>query len=289
MTTQTVAAETLSDKGHWDSVHHATAAGRSEANRSHGFKARLKRLLGPKFVASFNPYDDYLLWETILPGYFEGRAGGKALEIGSAPGEFLVRLKERFAITPFGVEYSASGAQLNRRLFGEHGIDPANVIEADFFEMCKEKRYQSAFDIVFSRGFIEHFRNPEDVVRQHVNLLRRGGLLFIAIPNLRGFNRVLCSMFNPELIAIHNLEIMTPKKLGDLIPEDLIQPLSCQYQGTFNFTLCYVRPDSRLRRLYAAGERLQGLLNVVFRFLFGTRGAESAWFSPSIVLFGIRR
>jgi SAM-dependent methyltransferase len=296
MTKDIAGAQRLTDRTHWDGVHTAeehqwtsSTVRRSESDRPVGLKAGLKRTLGPKFIASMSSYDDYVLWETVLPRYFEGRSNSKVVEIGSAPGDFLTRLKERFGMIPYGVEYSSSGAELNRRIFAAHGVDPANVIEADFFEMCTQERYRNAFDIVVSRGFIEHFRNVEDVVRSHLNLLRPGGLLLVAIPNLRGMNLALCSLFCPELIAIHNLEIMTPEKLAALFPEDLVQRLSCRYHGTFNFTLCYSRPDSPLRVLYAAGAKIQAMLNIIFRLLFNRRGVESAWFSPAIIFFGIKR
>ncbi len=78
-------------------------------------------------------YSDYLLWDVIFPRYLPRREGLKVVEIGSAPGDTLVRLKETFSFIPYGVEYSPQGAELNRKTFREHNIDASNVIEADFF------------------------------------------------------------------------------------------------------------------------------------------------------------
>lgn len=284
-------SQALSDKSHWHTVHTAEEGQwtASVLPRSGRLKSRLKRIVGPKVIASMQPYDDHVLWTAVLPKYFAQRRGSRVVEIGSAPGEFLVRLKERFGVVPFGVEYSASGAELNRRMFADHGIDTANVIEADFFEMCRDERYWNAFDVVVSRGFIEHFREPEGVVRDHLRLLKPGGVFFLEVPNLRGFNFALCWIFCRELIAIHNLDIMTSRRLAAVVPAELVETVSCGYHGTFNFSLCSTRPDSPLRFLYAAGMKLQALLNIAFRCFFGHRGADSAWFSPAILFVGIKR
>ena len=59
------------------------------------------------------------------------------------------------------------------------------------------------FDVVMSRGFIEHFDEPSSVVDRHLDLLKPGGLLVVSIPNLRGVNGLLTRFFhNPWFVAI---------------------------------------------------------------------------------------
>src|SRR5437899_107862 len=122
----------LTDEVYWDGVH----AVEEEAWTSAGtrVKARLKTLLGPHLLESMRAYDDYLLWNVILPPHLEDRRGATAVEIGSAPGSFLAQLHDRFGLVPYGIEYSPPGAELNRRVFASHGIDPGHVIQADFFD-----------------------------------------------------------------------------------------------------------------------------------------------------------
>jgi SAM-dependent methyltransferase len=290
----------LTEVGYWDGVHAGedqvwtqsqVAPGREPGPalaRAH-LKSGLKKLLGARLLASMRAYDHYLLWEVILPMYLGGRPGAKVMEIGSAPGEFLVRLNERFGLVPYGIEYSPRGAELNRRLFATHGLDPDNVIQADFFAPEVHERYRGSFDVVLSRGFIEHFRDVEDVVGKHLNLVRQGGLLVVIIPNLRGVNLALSWLFHREVVAMHNLDIMARDRFAALFPGDQVEPLFCDYFGTFSFYLFNTRPGSLMRLPLAACTRAQLLLNALFRLVLKDRGGDSPWFSPNLLFVGVKR
>ena len=39
-----------------------------------------------------------------------------------------------------------------------------------------------SFDLVFSQGLVEHFRNPESIVAEHSRILKNGGILIINVP-----------------------------------------------------------------------------------------------------------
>lgn len=292
--------EGLTERGYWDAVHGAED---KEWRRSHptrresatppraigALKSRLKALLGARLVAAFRDYDDYLLWDVVLPEYLGGFAGAKAVEVGSAPGDFLVGLQRRFGLVPYGVEYSPVGVQLNRQVFASNGIDPAHVIHADFLAPELHERYREAFDVVLSRGFIEHFTDARGVIAKHLSLLREGGLLLVTIPNIRGANYLLSWLFHREVLAMHNLEIMARDNFAALFPPETVRPLLCRYYGTFNFHLQNARADSFMRLPLALCAKLQLPLNVLFRLMLKSQGAESPWFSPSLVFVGIKR
>lgn len=288
-------AHRLTERNYWDTVYRGSE-GHPEAapfdlDTSIGrrLKTRIKRILGPAFIDALRNYDDYLLWEVILPRFLQKRPGQSAVEIGSAPGDFLVELHRRFGLVPYGIEYSPVGADLNRRSFGSAGLDPKRVIEADVLAPATHAQYREFFDVVLSRGFIEHFADPTDVIARHLDLLKPGGLLIVGIPNLRGLNLLLSSIFDRQVVAIHNLDIMTRGRFAALFPDDFITPLFCDYYGTFNFRLINTRPTSSLRPVLAICHKIQPLLNLIFRGLFGRRGAESRWFSSNLLFIGIKR
>jgi len=290
------ANQRLTNQGYWDGVYAgeewslARSAPASKPARALALlEARLKKLLGSRLIASMSAYDEYMLWDVILPRYLEGRSGEKVVEIGSAPGQFLVRLKHRFGLVPYGIDFSSVGADLNRQLFAAGGADPANVIQADFFDPALHERYRGWFDVVVSRGFIEHFRDVEDVIRKHLNLLRSGGLLVVAIPNLQGINKQLSALFHREVLAMHNQNIMTRERFASLFPSEQAERLFCGYYGTFSFYLFRARPGSPMRVLLAACMKAQPVLNSLFRLLLKERGAESSWFSPTLLFVGVKR
>jgi SAM-dependent methyltransferase len=282
--------ESLTRREHWDAVHafeKTEAQKPREAAKSWPRRA-LKRLLGNRFVESMSSYDDHQIWDVLYRRHMPP-PGALAVEIGSAPGEHLVRLSETFGLVPFGIEYSAEGVEVNRSLFSSRGLDPQNVLALDFFSDECQKRYREHFDVVVSRGFIEHFEEPGRVVDRHLDLLKQGGLLVVTIPNLQGVNHTLTRLFHPELLPMHNLEIMSKTSFFQLFDTSRVRPLTCAYVGTFSFYLFNTKEGSRLAPLLRACMKAQTLLNVLFRTFLGDRGAENRFTSPQLVFIGVKR
>ncbi|MBK5257371.1 MAG: methyltransferase domain-containing protein [Vicinamibacteria bacterium] len=283
--------ESLTRREHWDAVH---ASERVEAATprvrvgSHRFKRWFKGLLGPRFLEYMSSYDDHQIWEGIYRRYMP-QPGASVVEIGSAPGEHLVKLSETFGLVPYGIEYSEEGVLVNRSLFAARGLDPDHVVALDFFSDECLSRYRDHFDVVVSRGFIEHFKDPGSVVDRHLELLKPGGLLVVTIPNLRGVNGALTRLFHPELIPMHNLEIMSKVPFFELFDTTKVRPLVCAYVGTFNFYLFNVKEGSRLLPLLRGCMKAQTLLNVAFRVFLGDLGAENRFTSPQLIFAGVKR
>jgi hypothetical protein len=61
----------------------------------------------------------------------------------------------------------------------------------------------------------------------------------------------------------------------------------CDYYGTFNLYRFNTRLPV-LRQFMLGVVQLQRLLNILFRLVFGKRGAESAWFSPYLICVATR-
>jgi len=277
----------LTTRDYWDSIYVSKREGASPPAAGK-FKAAARKLIGVRRDL-LRPYDDFLLWEVILKKHLPAAPGARALEVGSAPGNFLVKMSQAFGCIPFGVEYSESGAALNRQTFADNDIDPSNVIHADFLADDFQKRFANHFDVVVSRGFIEHFTDVRQVVAGHVNVLAPGGCLIISIPNLRGANRLLVWLFHRETLPMHNLGIMRMKGFRALFDNQGMSPSFCGRYGTFSFNLFNTDPRSPKRFLLALCQREQLVLNAAFRLLLGRRGAESGLFSPNLIFIGVKR
>jgi 2-polyprenyl-3-methyl-5-hydroxy-6-metoxy-1,4-benzoquinol methylase len=286
---------TLSQQEHWDGVHKgeeeslaATSEPVMRGTRSLRKRVAqvLKGLLGDDLVRGMSSYDEYLLWDVIFPRHLPELRGTKVLEVGSAPGEFLVKFGRKYQCTPYGVEYSERGVALNKRVFSSSGFPPENVIYADFFSPEFQERHRGFFDVVISRGFIEHFTDVESVLQKHMNLLRPGGYLVMSIPNLQGVNYALVRLFHKEVIDIHNLKIMQKEAFARLFETTGVQRLFCDYYGTFSFCLFNVKEGSAMRHALALSHRLQPVLNLAFHSIFRDKSMESAAFSPSLLFIG---
>jgi len=277
----------LADRRHWDSVYDSGATFLAPARPSR-LKNAVKRLLGPTVLEYMRDYRDYMLWDVAYRNFLVAKKGAKVLEVGSAPGHHLIRLRDVFGFEPYGVEYSPSGAEINRTLFRQHGIRGDNVIQGDFFSPEFQARYEGRFDVVVSHGFIEHFADVGGVVARHLNVLAPGGRLIVTIPNLRGINYLLTWIFRKELIPLHNLSIMRKDEFCRLFSRPNVATLLCGYYGTFSFGIFNVRSGSTKRHLLMVCDKAQRLLNAAFRFLFGARGAESRFFSPYLIFIGVK-
>jgi 2-polyprenyl-3-methyl-5-hydroxy-6-metoxy-1,4-benzoquinol methylase len=182
----------------------------------------------------------------ICKKYFPKNRKIKILEIGCAPAIFLAQIGTMFGIQVFGVEYSESGFELSKESFAENNLPIKNLIKADFFDQNFQKKYSGKFDVVFSRGFIEHFDNPGEVVKQHIKLLRPGGLVLVSIPNFFSFNGRVLNLFDPELLPLHNTKIMQLTEFKKLFPQAL-KIKYCDYFGWFDFN--FFHGSSRVKKM----------------------------------------
>lgn len=292
-----VQAGALTEKHFWNSTHINEREDWNSTSRSKEMeqglsspksriKSAIKAILGKRVLEYVRSYEDYLLCEVIYKKYMPETRGLKLLEVGSAPGEHLVRLSKQYGFVPYGIEYSESGNELNREIFASNNIDPDNVIYADFFSDELHERYRGAFDIVISRGFIEHFTDVRSVIEKHTNLLAEGGHLIISIPNLNGVNYALGRFFHKELIPLHNLSIMCKQEFSELFDDQGLSALFCDYYGTFNFGLFNSKRGTFQSFALSCCMKLQLILNIALRLVFKERGAESMFFSPSLMFIG---
>jgi len=279
-------SERLSDQSYWSALYEAeqphdlteSAAGGS-LRRAHD------RLWGSPNVFG-STYASYLIDKIILKPNLPSRRDWKVLEVGSAPGNVLVRFHEEFGYDAYGVEYTDTGVETNRRLFAHCGLDPRHVLKTDFFAHDFHKSYRGHFNVVYSCGFIEHFRDAKSVVRRHVNLLKDDGYLLIQIPNFRGVNYWLARFFQPEVIGIHNLDIMDADEFRDLFEGLPLQPLYCGYIGTFALGLQNRKLTSWKRYALSVGLVLSALLGLCLRVTVRTWHPESSWLSPYLLFVG---
>ena len=185
----------LASPEHWEAFHSAR-------------KPRL-RLPSRLVVATRNLHA--LLRRRVHPGM-------RVLEIGFAPGKHLAYVAKVLGARVTGIDYSQTGVAVACDLFKALAIEGDLRCE-DVFASTVAPR---TFDLVYSVGVIEHFADPSDLVRRHVELLRPGGSALILIPNYRDVYGRVQGALDPANLLIHNLDIMTPAALSALAPCDLV-------------------------------------------------------------------
>lgn len=133
-------------------------------------------------------------------------------EVWCAPWNFLIKFHNLFWLKLHGIEYSQEWIKTINENFKNNNIK-ANIINWDFFNKKFLKDNKDKYDIVYSLWFIEHFSNPEEVIKNHFEITKKWWLVIISIPNLKYINR----FFVPKnILDIHNLKIMDIRTLKNL-------------------------------------------------------------------------
>lgn len=229
-------------------------------------------------------YSNFLIWESILVDILPFDKNLKIIEIGCAPGKYLINFNKIFGYEPFGVEYSENGAEITRKNFSNNNIKESNIILADFFDNEFQKNNYGKYDLVFSRGFIEHFDNVEKVINLHKNMVKNDGYIIVMIPNLKGLNGFLARFLNKKSYDLHNIEIMDKNIFSKLFSNNGLEEIYCDYVGLFSFGLFNTDKTWKyyLYRLFLLIQRPFDLLFRIFRLEF----VKSKYSSPYLVFIG---
>jgi SAM-dependent methyltransferase len=279
----------LTKQAFWDARHEVTIREhRRRAPARHGIRrfldhARIR--FGAEPHATYSTF----LMENVLRTHLPRRSDWSSIEVGCAPGRNLIRLNQLFGYQPYGVEYTAVGAEATRATFAAHGFPTENVVASDFFAPEFQSRYRCHFDVVLSHGFIEHFDCPAEVVAAHLALLRVGGYLICSVPNLLGPAYPFLRLFAVDQLTAHNCEIMRLRPFRALFERLALETQWCGYVGQFAFFGLSVRHE----RSFRGG--LARLLNwfadisdhSMFVALHG-RAFETSW-SPYLLYVGRKR
>ncbi len=154
------------------------------------------------------------------------------LEIGGAPGQYLIYMAKTFQYNVHSLDYSKIGNDYTRKNM-ERAKIPVTVYEQDLFsENFGESMPE--FDLVYSLGFVEHFKDLDEVVKKHVKLLKPNGILMLGVPNLSGIYRYFLNRTAPYLLSIHNTDTMDIKKWTTFENELNLETLFKGYIGGFD-------------------------------------------------------
>lgn len=245
------------------------------------YSGEVKIHIKPKegFFASYDIYLCRSLIKRYVPKFSTETA--KICEIGSGNGKLVKDFSVMLGCQPYGVEYSKKAAT---------GADKLGVktIFADAFDPAFLKKYQNYFDVVFSYGFIEHIVPPKKAAQVHFQIAKPGGYVIIQIPRFKGFNLLKAKIFRPDLIPLHNLDIMNEDVLEVACKSAEIEKLCCKNYGTLKFRFPMEKKNVRFYLLKAICF-LEHITNPLFRILFGDRGFETDFFSPAVIFIGRKK
>lgn len=178
--------------------------------------------------------NDRVIAETLKRWVPSGNKEKVALEVGCAPGKWMVFLAEELGYIPEGCEYVESAVRTTEKNLELCAVPNARVYHGDFLTADFEGR---TFDLILSLGFIEHFSDPVEIIRRKLSLLNEGGYLAIGIPKFTGLNyhiaRVVDETLDHKILPAHNLAIMDREYFRELPRILPLTPVFVDYIGGF--------------------------------------------------------
>jgi SAM-dependent methyltransferase len=110
-------------------------------------------------------------------------AGLMVLEVGAGTGRDADKIAAQGAIA-YALDYSEKSLALMSNSL-RHDV---RVVCGDAFEL---PFLDESFDVVYHQGLLEHFRNPGDMLDEHVRVLKRAGTLLIDVPQRYHYYTIL--------------------------------------------------------------------------------------------------
>jgi ubiquinone/menaquinone biosynthesis C-methylase UbiE len=110
-------------------------------------------------------------------------SGRSVLEVGAGTGRDIDKIACRHA-SAYALDYSEQSLLLMNKAVS----DSVGVVCGDAFVLPFRGE---TFDVVFHQGLLEHFRNPGEMIDEHIRVLKKGGTLLIDVPQRYHYYTVL--------------------------------------------------------------------------------------------------
>jgi 2-polyprenyl-3-methyl-5-hydroxy-6-metoxy-1,4-benzoquinol methylase len=172
------------------------------------------------------------------------RDHGRILDIGCGRGLFLHIMQED-GWDVAGQEFSAISASYATDIYG---------IDVRTGEL-KDCEYQSeSFDVVNINHVLEHLENPDEVIAECYRILKKGGLLVTAVPNIDSLQGIFGQKHWFQLDLPYHLYHFSSKSLFDLLQKNSFNvELARHFKFEYN-------PFGWLQTLYNASGIRENLL-----------------------------
>lgn len=175
------------------------------------------------------PKDDMV--RQWIESFFCRKNEGRCLEIGCFPGRYLAVFGE--------LGYELNGIDLTPRVDADlptwlrlQNYKVGNFVNINF----RDYKPQEKFDVVSSFGYIEHFVNWKEILKQQAMLVKEDGYLVVETPNFYGLiQRVLHVLFDNNNYKRHNILSMNPTLWSREAQTLNFEIIYCGAFGAFDF------------------------------------------------------
>jgi SAM-dependent methyltransferase len=200
----------------------------------------------------------------------------KLIEIGGFPGNFAA-----FFIKKMKYDVTILDYFINTDII--HKIETINklpknsikYLNSDFLKIQLPPEY----DIVCSFGFIEHFEDTALLIEKHIQILKKGGILLITIPNFLGLNGIVQRIFHRENYEKHNTKCMKIKHLKRILNSFQLTDYKLDY---------FEKPGIWIEREKVSNKNIQFLISILNVILGLIPFKRNRFFAPYIYILGFK-
>ncbi|RIA10262.1 methyltransferase family protein [Flavobacteriaceae bacterium MAR_2010_72] len=212
-------------------------------------------------------YDEF--WDQF---FSEAGNDDTLIEIGGFPGRYLAYLSSKYKLNPICLDYNSDVDKI-QSAFATMGVANYQIIQEDFLEFKPKQQY----DYVMSNGFVEHFKNFDDILDLHMPYLKSRGKLLIMIPNMRGYIRWYKWLVDYQNLKIHNRKCMSLNVFKAFSIRNNLNILHLGYFGYFPYNV-HQSLNSFQKLIYNFHRILfkKGLNKIVYKY-------PSSLFSSTII------
>lgn len=174
------------------------------------------------------------------------KPGGTCFEVGCYPGHTLLYMAKEIGFKVSGIDFLPGVKTEMPKYFEENGVFAEELICEDFLSFKTTKTY----DVVLSYGFVEHFKNFEDIIVRQIQLVKPGGIMFMRCPNFTGLQYLLRYFLDKKQLQGHVIQAMNLRKWRRILEANDMQILYHQYYRTAGYWVSE-QPKNRFKRIVA--------------------------------------
>lgn len=211
-----------------------------------------------KFNKLANDHGVYKYIEKYIP-----RSIDKSfIEIGSFPGTFTAKFGELGYVLN-GIDLYQENATSLKDWLRDQNYNINEFYVSDFLS----HKFESKYDVVGSFGFIEHFTNFEDIIINHLEIVKEEGLIIITTPNFRGFlQRIIHKYFANDDYRNHYIPSMNVKVWRETVKSYGFEIIHSGYFGGFKLWVPLERKSFFNRQFYRIVHKLSILVDKIVWF-----------------------
>jgi 2-polyprenyl-3-methyl-5-hydroxy-6-metoxy-1,4-benzoquinol methylase len=186
-----------------------------------------------------NFQNDAIIAKYIKAYVPKGNEKKTMLEIGCAPGKWLVFFYEALSYCVKGYEYVeiAANKTIENLIMNQVPRTCFNVTIADFQKLEDPQMY----NVVLSLGFVEHFNDFVHILEKQLAMVKENGYLIVGVPNFLGINAIIQRLIDPylkdKILPTHNSKAMVKKIHSRFARDHNLQVLFNDYIGGFEPSL----------------------------------------------------